>query len=98
MTYADGTKPTVDQMAKDVAAFLVWTAEPNLESRHAAGLAVAMFLLFATILGYLAYQQIWHEAKRAVARDRRARSGEPGEEPPRQGEAGRRWLSSFCPM
>ena len=40
VTYADGTKPTVDQMAKDVAAFLVWTAEPNLESRHAAGLAV----------------------------------------------------------
>jgi ubiquinol-cytochrome c reductase cytochrome c1 subunit len=27
---------------------------------------VAIFLLFATILGYLAYQQIWHDAKRAV--------------------------------
>ena len=66
VTYADGTPSTVDQMAKDVAAFLVWTAEPNLESRHAAGLSVAIFLLFATILGYLAYQQIWHEAKRAV--------------------------------
>ena len=66
VTYADGTKPTVDQMAKDVAAFLVWTAEPNLESRHAAGLAVAVFLLIASILGYLAYQQIWHDAKRAV--------------------------------
>lgn len=66
VTYADGTVPTVDQMAKDVAAFLVWTAEPNLESRHAAGIAVAIFLLFATILSYLAYRQIWHEAKRAV--------------------------------
>ena len=66
VTYADGTKPTVDQMAKDVAAFLVWTAEPNLESRHAAGIAVAIFLLVASILGYLAYQNIWHEAKRAV--------------------------------
>jgi len=66
VTYADGTKPTVDQMAKDVAAFLVWTAEPNLESRHAAGLAVTIFLLVATILGYLAYQQIWYEAKRTV--------------------------------
>ena len=66
VTYADGTKSTVDQMAKDVAAFLGWTAEPNLESRHAAGLAVAIFLLFASILGYLAYQQIWHDAKRAV--------------------------------
>src|SRR4051794_26573943 len=66
VTYADGTPATVDQMAKDVSAFLVWTAEPNLESRHAAGLAVTIFLLIASILGYLAYQQIWHEAKRAV--------------------------------
>jgi ubiquinol-cytochrome c reductase cytochrome c1 subunit len=64
--YQDGTKPTVDQMAKDVAAFLAWTAEPNLNARHAAGIAVTVFLLFATILGYLAYQQIWHDAKRAV--------------------------------
>ena len=27
-------KPTVDQMAQDVAAFLTWTAEPRLENRH----------------------------------------------------------------
>jgi ubiquinol-cytochrome c reductase cytochrome c1 subunit len=66
VTYADGTKPTVDQMAKDVAAFLVWTAEPNLESRHAAGLAVVIFLLLGTILGYFAYHDIWDEAKRTV--------------------------------
>jgi ubiquinol-cytochrome c reductase cytochrome c1 subunit len=66
VTYEDGTKPTVDQMARDVSAFLVWTAEPNLNARHGAGLAVVVFLLFATILGYLAYQQIWHEAKREV--------------------------------
>src|SRR3954453_13994070 len=66
VTYADGTPATVDQMAKDVSAFLVWTAEPNLESRHAAGLAVAIFLLIASILGYLAYQQVWHDAKRVV--------------------------------
>jgi ubiquinol-cytochrome c reductase cytochrome c1 subunit len=66
VTYADGTPATVDQMATDVAAFLVWTANPELERRHAAGLAVSFFLLIATILGYLAYQQIWHEAKREV--------------------------------
>jgi ubiquinol-cytochrome c reductase cytochrome c1 subunit len=66
VTYSDGTKPTVDQMARDVAAFLVWTAEPNLEARHAAGIAVAIFLLFGSILGYLAYQQVWAEAKRKV--------------------------------
>jgi ubiquinol-cytochrome c reductase cytochrome c1 subunit len=66
VTYADGTPATVDQMATDVAAFLVWTANPELERRHAAGLSVSIFLLFASILGYLAYRQIWYEAKRQV--------------------------------
>ena len=67
VTYAPGNpKPTVDQMATDVAAFLVWTAEPKLENRRAAGLAVSIFLLIAAILGYFAYQQVWYEAKRAV--------------------------------
>ena len=66
VSYADGTRPTVDQMAKDVAAFLEWSAEPNLENRRAAGLAVTVFLLFASILAYLAYRNIWAEAKRHV--------------------------------
>ncbi len=60
VTYADGTNPTRDQMAKDVSAFLAWTAEPKLENRKAAGWAVLVFLLFATILAYMAYQNIWH--------------------------------------
>ena len=67
VTYAPGNPaPTVDQMAKDVAAFPVWTAEPKLEKRHATGLAVTVFLLFATILGYLAYRNIWANEKRKV--------------------------------
>src|SRR5687768_14768240 len=54
VTYAEGNPaPTVDQMAKDVSAFLVWTAEPKLENRHRTGLAVLAFLLIATILGYM---------------------------------------------
>jgi ubiquinol-cytochrome c reductase cytochrome c1 subunit len=70
VTYAPGNpKPTVDQMARDVAAFLVWTAQPDLEARHAAGIAVVVFLLFATILGYLAKQQIWDEVHRGGVRE-----------------------------
>lgn len=64
--YADGTRPTIDQMAKDVSAFLVWAAEPNLQRRHAAGLAVVIFLLFATAFGYLAYRNLWATHKRKV--------------------------------
>ncbi|HEX8572310.1 MAG TPA: cytochrome c1 [Allosphingosinicella sp.] len=60
VSYADGTNPTREQMAKDVSAFLAWTAEPKLENRKAAGLATLAFLLFATILAYMAYQNIWH--------------------------------------
>jgi len=66
VTYADGTKPTVDQMSTDVAAFLTWTAEPKLENRHRYGLTVLIFLIFATVLGYLSYQNIWATAKRKV--------------------------------
>ncbi len=67
VTYADGTPGTVDQAAKDVSAFLVWTAEPKLENRHRTGLWVVVFLLIATMLGYLSYRNIWAEAKRKVA-------------------------------
>ncbi len=68
VTYAPGNPaPTVDQMAKDVSAFLVWTAEPNLQGRHKAGWPVIAFLIFATILAYLSYRNIWAEAKRKVA-------------------------------
>ena len=68
VAYGPGSpKPTVDQMSKDVSAFLVWTAEPKLENRHRTGMVVVLFLLIATLLGYLSYQNIWAEAKRKVA-------------------------------
>ncbi len=63
VNYTDGTRPTVDQMAKDVSAFLVWTAEPKLEARHQWGLAVLVFLVLFTILTYLAYQNVWSDKK-----------------------------------
>lgn len=63
VTFSDGTKSTVEQMSKDVAAFLVWTAEPTLEKRNQTGWPVLGFLLFATILGYLAYRNVWADQK-----------------------------------
>ena len=61
--YADGTRPTVDNMARDVAAFLVWTADPNLETRHVAGFAALIFLLIASALAFGAYRNIWRDIK-----------------------------------
>ena len=64
VTYGPGQpKPTVDQMATDVAAFLTWTAEPKMEARKSAGLAVVFFLLVATVLAYMSYQTIWADKK-----------------------------------
>ena len=93
VTYAPGNRPTVDQMAKDVAAFLVWTAEPNLESaprRRAGGRhlpAVRHDPRLSRLSAALARRQA------SGAGDRAARPEEPGENAPRQGQAGRRRLS-----
>ena len=67
VTYAEGNPaPTADQMAKDVSAFLIWTAEPKMDDRKNTGFWVAIFLLVATVLGYMAYQNLWYSAKRQV--------------------------------
>ena len=52
---------------EDVAAFLQWTAEPKLAVRHQYGVVVLIFLLFATVLAYMSYRNIWADAKRKVA-------------------------------
>ena len=59
VTYADGTPNTREQMAKDVAAFLQWTAEPTLDKRKQTGWAVLGFLIFATVLAWFAKKQVW---------------------------------------
>jgi ubiquinol-cytochrome c reductase cytochrome c1 subunit len=65
VTYGAGQpKPTVDQMSKDVAAFLTWTAEPKMETRKSSGIAVLFFLLVATVLAYMSYQTIWADKKK----------------------------------
>lgn len=63
VTYADGTDATISQMSQDVSAFLTWTAEPKLIERKSTGWPVLGFLLFATILAWLAKKQIWAAAK-----------------------------------
>jgi ubiquinol-cytochrome c reductase cytochrome c1 subunit len=59
VTYSDGTPATLNQEAKDVAAFLTWTAEPEMEKRKQTGWPVIGFLLAATVLAYLAKRNIW---------------------------------------
>jgi ubiquinol-cytochrome c reductase cytochrome c1 subunit len=64
VTYGEGSpKATKDQMAKDVAAFLMWAAEPKLENRHAAGIPALLFLLVFAGLCWGAYQTVWADKK-----------------------------------
>ncbi|HDR29732.1 cytochrome c1, partial [Rhodovulum sp.] len=57
--YADGTEATMQQEAKDVAAFLMWVAEPHLMARKQAGFVSVMFLTVLTVLLYLANKRLW---------------------------------------
>lgn len=67
--YADGTPATEEQMAKDVAAFLMWTAEPKLVERKHAGFVGVIFLSVLAALLYLTNKQLWAPVKRAAKED-----------------------------
>ncbi len=59
VTYDDGSPQTVDQYARDVSAFLMWTAEPHLEERKSTGFKVMVFLLLFGALLYYVKGRIW---------------------------------------
>jgi ubiquinol-cytochrome c reductase cytochrome c1 subunit len=59
VTYADGTKATLEQMSRDVTTFLAWAAEPELETRRAMGVRMILFLLILTVLAYAVKRKIW---------------------------------------
>lgn len=57
--YDDGTPGTVDQYAKDVAAFMMWAAEPHLVERKSMGFKVMIFLLLFAAMLYLVKKKVW---------------------------------------
>ena len=63
VSYGDGTKATVEQMARDVVTFLAWAGEPELEVRHAMGVKVFLFFLVWIILLCFVYRSIWGRLK-----------------------------------
>ncbi|MEO0682599.1 MAG: cytochrome c1 [Pseudomonadota bacterium] len=64
LEYADGTPATKEQMAKDVAAFLMWTSEPKLEARKAAGARNFVFIGLLAVLLYLTNKKLWAGIKK----------------------------------
>ena len=62
--YEDGTEATIEQQAQDVAAFLMWTAEPKLNARKEAGFIAVVFLIVLSVLLYLTNKRLWAPIKR----------------------------------
>jgi ubiquinol-cytochrome c reductase cytochrome c1 subunit len=61
--YTDGTPMTTDQYAHDVAAFMMWAAEPHLEARKKTGFRVMIFLIVFAGLLYFTKQKLWRNVE-----------------------------------
>lgn len=59
--YADGTKASVEQMARDITTFLTWAAEPEMEARKGMGIKVMIFLVLLTVLLYMVKRKVWRD-------------------------------------
>jgi ubiquinol-cytochrome c reductase cytochrome c1 subunit len=57
--YPDGTKPTIDQMARDVVNFMQWAAEPEMEERKGLGVSALIFTAILTIFFFIAKRIVW---------------------------------------
>ena len=64
--YSDGTLVTEEQMAKDVVTFLMWSAEPHLETRHKMGFRAIIYLIILTVLVYFSMKKIWSRIESEV--------------------------------
>jgi ubiquinol-cytochrome c reductase cytochrome b/c1 subunit len=62
VTYDDGAPQTIDQYSKDIAAFLVWAAEPRLVQRKRIGFQVMIFLIVLAGLMYFTKKKVWSAA------------------------------------
>lgn len=62
--YDDGTEATIDQQSKDVAAFMMWAAEPSLVERKSLGFRVILFLIIFSVLLYLTKKKVFASARK----------------------------------
>ncbi|MBL0372001.1 cytochrome c1 [Rhizobium sp. KVB221] len=59
VTYDDGSPQTLEQYSKDVAAFMMWAAEPKLENRKRTGFMVMVFLAALGALVFLTKRAVY---------------------------------------
>jgi ubiquinol-cytochrome c reductase cytochrome b/c1 subunit len=78
--FDDGAPATLEQYSQDVAAFLMWAAEPTLDARKRLGFQVMIFLIVLAGLLYFTKKQVWHDVE--------LHPDEPRERPAGPGEYG----------
>jgi ubiquinol-cytochrome c reductase cytochrome c1 subunit len=66
VVFADGSPTDLESVAKDVSAFLMWTAEPKMMARKQAGFTGVLMLSVLAVLLYLTNKRIWAPVKRAA--------------------------------
>jgi ubiquinol-cytochrome c reductase cytochrome c1 subunit len=59
LSEGEGPEQTLDQQAQDIAVFLTWAAEGNLEERHRTGIKAILFLVIFTLLVYATKRRVW---------------------------------------
>ena len=61
--FADGSSTELEAISQDVAAFLMWTAEPKQNARKQTGFIAVTFLIVLSVLLYLTNKRIWAPVK-----------------------------------
>ena len=59
VTYADGTKASVEQMSRDVTTFLTYASHPEMEQRKRLGVKIVLFLALMTGVTYVVKRKVW---------------------------------------
>lgn len=65
--YMDGTEASLEQEAEDVAAFLMWAAEPKLNVRKETGFRAVLLLVLLSVLLYFTNKKLWAPYKNKKA-------------------------------
>jgi ubiquinol-cytochrome c reductase cytochrome c1 subunit len=59
VTFDDGAPNKVDDMARDVSAFLAFVSDPNMETRKQTGFMVMLYLAVLSVLLYFVKKKVW---------------------------------------
>ena len=61
VTFDDGSPNKIEDEARDVSAFLAWTAEPKMEERKQTGFEVLIYLAVLAGLMYFVKKKVWSD-------------------------------------